>query len=57
MLVVNFGVKYFSNLIFKFTLYIDWRRRGLDSIWNFIRNCRFKHRNVEDRVNSANGVW
>ena len=56
MLAVGFGVKYFGDFIFKFTLNFDWRRWRLNSVGNFIRDCRFKHRHMEDGVNSANGV-
>ena len=55
--MVGFGVKYSGDFVFKFTLNFNWRRGRLNSVGNFIRDCRFKHRNMEDGVNSMNGIW
>ena len=46
MLAVGFGVEYFSDFVFKFTLNFNWGRWGLNSVRNFIRDCRLKHRNI-----------
>ena len=54
--MINLGVENFSNFIFEFTLNFDWRRRRLSAVWDFVGDCRFKHRDMKDWMNTMDGV-
>ena len=53
---VDLGIGYFSDLILQFSLNVDWRRQRLNTVWNFVRSCGFKHRDMKDRVNTTESV-
>ena len=53
---IQFGVEDLRNLVFKFPIHLDWRRRRLVAMRNLRSIVRFEHGDVEDRVNSAERV-
>ena len=55
MSFIYLGIEYSCNFIFGFTFYFNRRGRRLNSIRNNVWNGRFKHGDMENGVNGAEG--
>ena len=53
---VDFGVEDFGYFVFEVSVDFDRRRRGYDAIRNFVRGVGLELRDVEDGVNTSEGV-
>jgi hypothetical protein len=53
---IDLGVENLYNLILKFTVNFDRRRRRLDPVWNCVWRMRFQHRNMINWVDSTHAV-
>jgi len=53
---INLGVKDFSDFLLDLSIDFEWRRQRLNLIGDCVRHSRFKHRDVEYRVNHAHRV-
>ena len=56
VLLVELGVKDFGDLVFGFTVNVDWRQRWLDVVWDGVWSCWFEDRNMKDRVDRSEGI-
>ena len=55
-MAVDFGIGHLSDLILQFSLNIDWWRRRLNTVRNFVWSCGFKHRDMKDGVDTTESV-
>jgi len=55
--LVEFGVQYFGDFVFKVIINFYQRRRRLNPVRNFIRSCGFKLGNVENWMYGMEVIW